>query len=85
MTEVEFSLVEPASLCRAAGEDSNLLCLSSAAETELQIMEAILVLDETGCFGGSCWSYLELHAGYYQYLAIENIYYLALMWYHKTT
>jgi hypothetical protein len=40
MTEVEFSLVEPASLCRAAGEDSNLLCFSSAAETELQIMKA---------------------------------------------
>jgi hypothetical protein len=40
MTEVEFSLVEPASLCRAAGEDSNLLCFSSAAETELQVMEA---------------------------------------------
>ncbi len=32
ITEVEFSLVEPASLCRATGEDSNLLCFSSAAE-----------------------------------------------------
>jgi hypothetical protein len=39
MTEVEFSLVEPASLCIAAGEDSNLLRFSSVAETELQIME----------------------------------------------
>jgi hypothetical protein len=88
MTDVEFSLVEPASLCRAAGEDSNQLCFSSAAETKLQIMEAfysILVLDETGCSGGSCWSYLELYARYYLYLAIENIYYLVLMWYHKTT
>jgi hypothetical protein len=40
MTDVQFSLVEPASLCRAAGEDTNLLCFSSATETELQIMEA---------------------------------------------
>jgi len=28
---------------------------------------------------------LELYARYYLYLAIENIYYLALMWYQKTT
>ncbi len=28
---------------------------------------------------------LELYARYYLYIAIENIYYLALMWYHKTT
>jgi hypothetical protein len=28
---------------------------------------------------------LELYARYYLYLAIENIYYLVLMWYHKTT
>ncbi len=34
-TEVEFSHVGPVSLCRAAGEDSDLLCFSSAAETEL--------------------------------------------------
>jgi hypothetical protein len=35
MTEVEFSHAEPASLCRAAGENSDLFCFSSAAETEL--------------------------------------------------
>ena len=39
MAEVAFSLVGPASLCRAAGEDSNLMCFSSAAKTELQLME----------------------------------------------
>jgi hypothetical protein len=40
MTEVKFFLVEPASLCRAAGEDSNLMWFSSAAEIKLQLKEA---------------------------------------------
>ncbi len=77
--------VEPASLCRPAGEDSNLMCFSSAAETEWKL--SYLVFHETGCFGGSCLAYMERYARYhyYLYLAIENIYYLELMWYHKTT
>ena len=84
MTDVEFSLVEPASLCRAAGEDLNLLCFSSAAETELQIMEAFY--SSLRCDWLLWRKPLELfRARYYLYLAIENIYYLALMWYHKTT
>jgi len=80
-----YLFVEPASLCRPAGEDSNLMCFSSAAETEWKL--SYLVFYETGSFGGSCWAYMERYARYYYYLylAIENIYYLVLMWYHKTT